>query len=217
MVQDKGDHIKCPGCGAPMEATASFCSQCGSRRPAPDPRFPKAEQALARLPEEARGKSEQIEAAKESALASVAASPKEAAPVAKRRWKWTIVAITGLVVVATAAVILTGVQHDKAVALRQAEREERWKEAQRQTPEFAAAQGDVALLAHHDAEALRWYRKAAEQGDTSAQRNLGYMYETGRGVERDPAQARDWYRKAADQGDNYAAQALQRLGSAPAR
>ena len=40
-----------------------------------------------------------------------------------------------------------------------------------------------------DAQAVAWYRKAADQGDARAQTNLGAAYETGRGVARDLAQA----------------------------
>ncbi len=52
----------------------------------------------------------------------------------------------------------------------------------------------------NDAEAVRWYRKAAEQGYASAQYNLGWMYANGRGVEQNDAEAVRWYRKAAEQG-----------------
>jgi TPR repeat protein len=48
-------------------------------------------------------------------------------------------------------------------------------------------------------------RKAADQGDTDAQRNLGLRYRKGQGVPQDYQQAVEWYRKAADQG-NAAAQ-----------
>lgn len=51
------------------------------------------------------------------------------------------------------------------------------------------------------AEAAKWYRKAAEQGDAEAQLNLGNAYFTGQGVKQDAAEAAKWYRKAADQGD----------------
>ncbi len=51
------------------------------------------------------------------------------------------------------------------------------------------------------AQALIWYRKAAEQGYALAQRNLGSMYDQGQGVSQDNAQALIWYRKAAEQGD----------------
>lgn len=50
------------------------------------------------------------------------------------------------------------------------------------------------------AEAVKWYRKAAEQGEAVAQSNLGMMYDQGRGVPQDYAEAIRWYSKAADQG-----------------
>jgi uncharacterized protein len=56
-------------------------------------------------------------------------------------------------------------------------------------------------VAKDDAQAVAWYRKAADQGDADAQNNLGLMYANGRGVAKDDAQAVAWYRKAADQGD----------------
>ena len=51
------------------------------------------------------------------------------------------------------------------------------------------------------AEAARWYRKAAEQGDADAQFNLGLMYHNGQGVPQDHAEAARWSRKAAEQRD----------------
>ncbi len=47
------------------------------------------------------------------------------------------------------------------------------------------------------AKALQWFRKAAEQGHTSSQNNLGNMYITGRGVPQDDAQAYMWFNLAA--------------------
>ncbi len=41
----------------------------------------------------------------------------------------------------------------------------------------------------------------AEQGDAVAQSNLGYLYQSGRGVPKDDTQAVAWYRKSADQGN----------------
>lgn len=49
-------------------------------------------------------------------------------------------------------------------------------------------------------EYVREYRKAAEQGDASAQYNLGRVYENGRGVAEDFRESVKWYRKAAEQG-----------------
>lgn len=42
-------------------------------------------------------------------------------------------------------------------------------------------------------------RLAAEQGDAQAQNNLGALYATGQGVEKDFAEAVKWYPKAAEQ------------------
>ena len=41
-------------------------------------------------------------------------------------------------------------------------------------------------------EAMKRYRKAAEQGDADAQNNLGYMYENALGV---PQLAHEWMMK----------------------
>ncbi len=51
------------------------------------------------------------------------------------------------------------------------------------------------------AEAVKWYRKAAEQGYADGQNDLGYMYRKGLGVTQDYAEAVKWYRKAAEQGN----------------
>jgi len=52
-----------------------------------------------------------------------------------------------------------------------------------------------------DTEALRWFRRAAEQEDAAAQSNIGAMYAEGRGVRQDFEESVRWYRKAADQGN----------------
>ena len=49
-------------------------------------------------------------------------------------------------------------------------------------------------------EAVKWYRKAADQGDADAQFNLGVMYYNGEGVPEDDKEAVKWWRKAAEQG-----------------
>jgi hypothetical protein len=61
------------------------------------------------------------------------------------------------------------------------------------------------------AEAVRRFRKAAEQGHAGAQNSLGFAYWDGQGVTKDRAEAARWYRKAAEQGH---AQAQYMLGSA---
>ena len=47
------------------------------------------------------------------------------------------------------------------------------------------------------AEAVTWYRKAANQGHAAAQNNLGLLYEDGRGVPQDYVQAHMWFNLAA--------------------
>jgi TPR repeat protein/serine/threonine protein phosphatase PrpC len=49
-------------------------------------------------------------------------------------------------------------------------------------------------------EAVKWYRKSAEQGDAGAQNNLGVIYAKGLGVTQDYTEAVKWYRKSAEQG-----------------
>ena len=44
-------------------------------------------------------------------------------------------------------------------------------------------------------------KAAAEQGDATAQFNLGYMYDNGRGVPQNYTEAERWYRMAAEQGN----------------
>jgi S1-C subfamily serine protease len=49
-------------------------------------------------------------------------------------------------------------------------------------------------------EAVKWWRKAAQQGHPNAQCNLGVCYARGDGVAKDAVEAVKWYRKAAEQG-----------------
>ena len=52
-----------------------------------------------------------------------------------------------------------------------------------------------------DVEAVRWWRRAAEQGFVDAELNLAAAYQNGVGVPKDQAEALMWYRKAAERGD----------------
>jgi TPR repeat protein len=45
------------------------------------------------------------------------------------------------------------------------------------------------------------YSKAAAGGDRRAMKNLGSLYEMGRGVQRDYAESLRWYKMAAELGD----------------
>jgi tetratricopeptide (TPR) repeat protein len=55
-------------------------------------------------------------------------------------------------------------------------------------------------VAKDAAEAVKWYRKATEQGYAEGQNNLGFCYWSGQGVLTDYTEAVKWYRKAAEQG-----------------
>lgn len=48
--------------------------------------------------------------------------------------------------------------------------------------------------------AIRFYKRAADKGMRSAQYNLGVIYATGNGVEKNPEQAFKWYARAAANG-----------------
>lgn len=54
------------------------------------------------------------------------------------------------------------------------------------------------------AEAMKWFRLAADQELADAQYALGVMYAKGLGVAKDEGLAFKWYRLAADQGHGYA-------------
>jgi TPR repeat protein len=54
-------------------------------------------------------------------------------------------------------------------------------------------------VAKDEAEAARWYQKAADQNYAPAAYALGFLYESGQGVAQDDAAAVRWYLKAADQ------------------
>jgi len=47
---------------------------------------------------------------------------------------------------------------------------------------------------------VRWYRRAAEQGEADAQFSLGLSYDIGQGVPQNYSEAAKWYRRAAEQG-----------------
>jgi len=62
-----------------------------------------------------------------------------------------------------------------------------------------------------DKQALYWYRKAAEQGSSEAQYNLGVMYLKGQGVRQSKIVAKEWFKKACANGDKQSCDAYQKL------
>jgi uncharacterized protein len=62
------------------------------------------------------------------------------------------------------------------------------------------ATGDGVEL--NEQEAIRWFIKAAEQGNVLAQSKLGSIYFSGRGVPQDPNRAYFWMAVARLNGDD---------------
>lgn len=70
-----------------------------------------------------------------------------------------------------------------------------------------AAQSNLGVLYEQEgdlAQALFWYRIAADKGDSHAQSNLGALYRTGRGVARAFAKAAQLFNRAAGKGNEIA-------------
>ena len=66
----------------------------------------------------------------------------------------------------------------------------------------ALMEAGITAYQHGDfAAALQLFQPLAEEGDASAQCNLGVMYEQGRGVAQNYREAMRWFRLAALQGD----------------
>ena len=63
-----------------------------------------------------------------------------------------------------------------------------------------------------DAQAVSWFRKAADAGNARGMSGLGFMHENGRGgLQQDDGQAVSWYRKAADAGNAHGMANLGRM------
>lgn len=62
-------------------------------------------------------------------------------------------------------------------------------------------QAGSSAVSKDSAEAFKWFKKAAEQGDAEAQFGLGVMFANGNGTPQDYAMAARWFIKAAEQGN----------------
>ena len=79
---------------------------------------------------------------------------------------------------------------------------------ERLTPEEQFEKGWLYYKDRNYTEAVKWFSKAAEQGDVNAQGMLGDCYNLGEGVSIDYQKAVKWWRKAAEQGDTDAQYSL---------
>ena len=66
--------------------------------------------------------------------------------------------------------------------------------------QIGALYGEGRGVQRDYAEALRWIRKAADEGEPTAMNNVGRFYRDGRGVPPDYAEAIRWFRRAAERG-----------------
>ncbi|MBQ6615768.1 MAG: SEL1-like repeat protein [Thermoguttaceae bacterium] len=71
------------------------------------------------------------------------------------------------------------------------------QDAQESTPKTNQAAQSVS---QDKSEAVKLFRKSAEQGDAEAQYELGLRYRDGKGVAQDYKEAAKWFHKAAEQG-----------------
>jgi TPR repeat protein len=73
-----------------------------------------------------------------------------------------------------------------------------------QSSDEAYRKGQTFADKQNYAEAMRWYRLAAAQGNALAQVEIGNLYGMGQGVPQDYSEALRWYRLAAAQGNSEA-------------
>lgn len=183
---------KCIECGAAISSKAKFCERCGALQTTSPTSSP--EQVGDELPQSAATGIESQASANPllaSATTNQTSNPAEAGSVDERastqKKLFMICGIAAVLVLIVLACI-------------------GWFESH---PISAKAQYELGVkyatgkgVQQDDAQAVYWYRKAAEHGDADAQNNLGVAYENGQGgLAKDGAQAVFWYQKAADQGE----------------
>lgn len=78
------------------------------------------------------------------------------------------------------------------------------------TNQFVLAIYHAAGAEKNSVEAVKWFRKAAEQGHVKAQYHLATCYQMGEGIGKDRTEAVKWFRKAAE---NNHAEAQGHLGT----
>lgn len=66
-------------------------------------------------------------------------------------------------------------------------------------------------VGENDAEALRWFRKAAAQGEPDAQYRVALLYAAGEGTELDLAEAHAWLVLAVEQDHKDAVTMLEKV------
>ena len=67
-------------------------------------------------------------------------------------------------------------------------------------------------MARDAVKAVKWFERASELGDVKVQKNLGIIFQKGRGVEKDYSKAAEWFLETAKQGLKTAKWALRMMG-----
>jgi len=181
---------KCVECGAAVLPKAKFCPVCGASQAKAAPAPKKCIACGAEIPESSKfcdGCGASQSTSPTSSFAQVKEALQESIAT-KFSEKEKLILCYGL-----AAVLIVWACID-------------WFNYHPTSPEaqyelgvkYAAGQG----IQRNDAQAVYWYRKAAEHGSAAAKDSLSMMYATGRVVADDDDEvAVYWYRKDADQGN----------------
>jgi len=61
--------------------------------------------------------------------------------------------------------------------------------------------GEMYYREQNYKEAMYWYKKASDKGNSTSMSNIGFMYYKGKGVEQDYKKAMEWYSKASQAGN----------------
>ena len=129
--------------------------------------------------------------------ASGSTLPSKSAPPSPKKLDWRLIAAPGGTAAVIAAVLALWLSfgHSNSSVLQPN------LAVNQAVGEVVLQKGNEAVRRKDYAEAMRWYREAADQGSAVAQINIGSLYQNGWGVARDYVEAMGWYRKAADRGN----------------
>src|ERR1022692_1369702 len=187
---------KCIECSAAISAKAKFCEECGAIQAAP-PTSSSEPDGEVLLDSTASGIAPLTSETQllSSATTNQTSNPPAIARVdnepSTQKKPFKILGIAALVIV----LVCIGAWYLRAT--------ERQKATDNYNLGLAYENGQG--VPKDEAQAVSWFRKAAEQGNADAQERLGEMYSYGQGgLAKDEAQAVSWYRKAAEQGNEYA-------------